>query len=116
MSNKFLYWSPRILSVLFIIFLSIFALDVFGEYHGLALFQALFVHLLIPLILLLAVVLAWKWELIGAIVFIIFAIGYVLTMGFNRPWSWYVLVSGPSVIIGILFLLNWIQKIKKNNL
>jgi len=113
MSKKFLYWSPRLLSVLFIIFLSIFSLDVFGEYHGLVLLQALFMHLIIPLILLLAIILAWKWELIGAIIFVAFAIGYVLIAGFNRPWSWYVLISGPAVIIGILFLLNWIKKIRK---
>ncbi len=31
MNKKFLYWLPRILGILFAIFISIFALDAFGE-------------------------------------------------------------------------------------
>jgi len=113
MKNKFLHWSPRVLSLLFIAFLSIFALDVFSEYHGLAVLPALFMHLLIPLILLIAIIAAWKWDIVGAIVFFIFALYYVWMVGLDRHWSWYVSISGPAVIIGGLFLLNWLQKKKE---
>lgn len=112
MINKFLHWSPRILSILFLIFLSLFTLDVFGEYQGLAILPALFMHLLIPLILLVVTVLAWKKDLIGVVVFFAFAIYYVYIIGFNRDWSLYASISGPAIIIGILFLLNWFKKRK----
>jgi len=113
--QKFLYWIPRILSVLFILFLSLFALDVFSEYQGLAALPALAMHLLPSLILLIAVIAAWKWDLVGVIVFLAFALGYVWLAGLSRPWSWYVSISGPAAVTGILFLLSWIQK-RSNNL
>ncbi len=112
MKNKFLYWSPRILSILFVMFLSVFALDVFSEYQGWAVLPALFMHLLIPLALLIAVIAAWKWDLVGAVVFILFALYYVWTVGLHRDWSVYAVISGPAIVTGILFLLNWLQKRK----
>jgi hypothetical protein len=110
MKNKFLYWSPRILSLLFVAFLSVFALDVFGQYQGLALWLALAVHLWLPIGLLIVVIAAWKWDLVGAIVFFAFALYYVWIVGLGRDWSWYASISLPAAIIGILFLLNWLYK------
>jgi len=112
MTNKFLHWSPRLLSLLFLIFLSLFALDVFNEYQGLAALPALLTHLLLPFVLLLAIIAAWKWDLVGAITFLAFAIYYVIMVGFGRHWSWYVSISGPALVIGILFLLSWIKNKK----
>lgn len=112
MAKKFLHWTPRLLSILFLVFLSLFALDVFSEYQGLAALPALLAHLLWPLILLLAVIAAWKWDLIGAFVFLAFAIFYVIMVGFDRPWSWYASISGPAALVGILFLWNWFQNRK----
>ena len=113
--KKVLYWLPRILSIGFILFLSLFALDVFREYSGWKIIPALFIHLLPSLILLVLIIIAWKHDLVGVAVFFIAAISYVLIAGFHRHWSWYASISGPSVIIGILFLISWFQtrKLKK---
>ncbi len=108
MQNKFLHLAPRILSVAFIIFLSLFALDVFGEYRGFELAIALFMHLIPSFVLALVVVLAWKHDLVGAIVFIFAAVFYVWAAGFGRPWSWYAFISGPAFLVSILFFLNWL--------
>lgn len=108
--DVFLYWAPRVLSLLFIAFLSLFALDVFGEYKGLAIIPALFVHLLPSLVLLVATVAAWKYDFLGTITFLGFAIWYVWMVGFDRPWSWYVSISGPAAIAAILFFLNWVKR------
>lgn len=116
MKNKFLYWSPRILSLLFIILLSLFALDVLSEYQGLAILPALLMHLLMPIALLVAIIAAWRWELIGALTFFAFALYYVFLVGFNRDWSWYATISGPAVIIGFLFFLSWLKKKRENRL
>jgi len=114
MRNKFLYWSPRILSILFVLFLSLFALDVFNEYQGTMILPALFLHLLIPMIVLATAMLAWKWELIGVIAFLFFGFYYIWSIGLNEHWSLYALMSGPAIVTGILFLLSWLQKRNKN--
>ena len=113
MLKKFLYWTPRILSVLFVGFLCLFSLDVFDEYQGLATLFALFMHLLIPLVVLIATIVAWKKDLVGTVVFFFFAVYYVYMVGLNRHWSWYVSISGPALLIGILYLLNWLYNKKQ---
>ncbi|MFA4998665.1 MAG: hypothetical protein WC514_01465 [Candidatus Paceibacterota bacterium] len=110
--RRIIYWSPRILSIAFILFLSLFSLDVLTEYTGWDLALALFMHLLPLLVLLGIIIISWKYDLVGAIVFSGFGIFYVFAAGFNRPWSWYAFISGPAIIVGILFLLSWIQKRK----
>lgn len=110
MLKKFLYWSPRIISILFILFLSVFSLDVFSEYQGWKAIGAFLIHLTIPIVLLLAIVAAWKWDLVGAVVFFGFAIWYVWTVGLDGHWSWYLSISGPAALVGLLYLLSWFQK------
>lgn len=108
--RKIIHWLPRILSMAFVLFLSLFALDVFGEYTGWELVLALFMHLLPSLVLLGVIVISWKHDLAGAVVFFGFAVFYVFAVGFDRPWSWYAGISCPAAIVGILFLFNWFQK------
>lgn len=104
-----LYWLPRILALLFVGFLSLFALDVFNEYQGVAIIAPLLIHLIPAGVLLLVVALSWKHEIIGTITFGGFAIFYVYTAGLDRHWSWYVAISLPAAVIGILFFLSWIE-------
>jgi cell division protein FtsW (lipid II flippase) len=54
--------------------------------------------------------LAWKRDLAGTVIFFCFAIYYVYMVGLNRHWSWYLSISGPAVVIGVLFLLNYLRK------
>ena len=107
--QKIIYWLPRLLSLGFVIFLSLFALDVFGEKSGWAVALALVMHLLPSLGLLIVIIIAWKYELVGAIVFFAFAIFYILMVGSGRPFSWYAFISIPSAIVGILYFLSWRQ-------
>lgn len=112
MKNKFLYWTPRILAILFVVFLCFFSLDAFGEFNGWKSVLAVVIHLAIPTVVLLAVIIAWKKDLLGAIIFCFFAIYYVYMVGPNRHWSWYALISGPALLVAVLYLLNWIQEKK----
>jgi len=113
---KLLYWSPRLLSLLFVGFLSLFALDVFGEYEGWSLILALFMHLLPSLALLVVIIIAWRYDLVGAAAFLAFAAWYVWTVGFDRPWSWYAAVAGPAIIVGALYSLNWMRTRNNQNI
>jgi hypothetical protein len=111
-TKKIFYWSPRILSIVFILFLALFALDVFREYSGWKIIPALFMHLLPSLVLFIFIIIAWKYDLIGTAVFLFVAVSYVAMVGTHHHWSWYASISGPSVIIGILYFISWLQRRK----
>ena len=108
--EKLFYWLPRILSICFVLFISIFALDVFSEYSGFAIILPLFIHLIPSFILLVVAIIAWRYALVGTIIFLGFAIFYVWDVGFTRPLSWYVAIVLPASIVGVLYLISWINK------
>ncbi|MBU6447978.1 hypothetical protein KGQ24_04040 [Patescibacteria group bacterium] len=116
MKNKIIYWLPRIFNIAYVIFLSIFALDVFGQYSGQELLLALFMHLLPALILLALTIIAWKRELFGVILFIVVGVGYILLAGFDKPWSWYAFISGPAFLLAALYFAGWRNKRRNINL
>lgn len=120
--NKFVYWAPRILTILFILFLAMFSLDIFeGNYGFWGTIVGLFMHNIPVMILLIALIISWKHELVGVIVFILFGILYTartLIVGLiNQPFKWYMLsysliIAGPAFLIGILFLIGWLKNKK----
>jgi hypothetical protein len=78
-------------------------------------------HNIPVIILIIIIVFAWKWELIGAIVFSLAGLLYMgLTIAnmFNGdlPWylalSWSLTLSGPAFVIAFLYFLNWKKKKK----
>ncbi|MCD4752967.1 MAG: hypothetical protein K8R40_07845 [Anaerolineaceae bacterium] len=113
-----LYWCPRVLSILFAAFITLFALDVFGEDYAFGeLLVALFMHLVPTFLIIIAIIIGWKREWIGAILFIGLAIFYVGMTAFRMHWTVYLVIPLPLLIIGILYLLSWEQKKKyKQNL
>jgi hypothetical protein len=115
--NKFVYWIPRILSILLIIFLSLFSLDVFGNNYGFwGTMLALFMHNIPSIALLIILVISWKHEIVGAIAFFLAGLSYIALLPMNGfQWyelAWAIQISGPAFIIGILFLIGWMQKKK----
>ena len=102
-TKRILFWTPRITSILFAIFLSLFALDVFSEGYGFReTILALLIHLIPTYIFLIALAIAWHWERVGAIFFVALALLYLLSSGGG---SW--VISGSLFLIGLLFLLDW---------
>ncbi|MFH1192720.1 MAG: hypothetical protein V1656_00135 [Candidatus Jorgensenbacteria bacterium] len=116
MPHKFLHWAPRILSLLFVGFISLFALDTFDTYSGWAAVLPFLMHLIPSFVLLAVIIVAWKYDLVGAVLFLVSAALYVGVAGLYRPRSWYLLISGPAALVGILFLLNWFGKRKSQPL
>ena len=112
--ERVLYWTPRIASLLFVAFVSVFALDVFGEYRGMELAIALFMHLVPSLVLLAATLVAWRYDLFGAAAFIGFAFWYIWWAGFDRPWNWYASIAAPAALVGFLYALHWFLARGKN--
>jgi predicted neutral ceramidase superfamily lipid hydrolase len=115
--SKFVYWTPRILSIMFILFLALFSLDIFDmklNFWGTVV--GLFMHNIPSLILLAVLLISWKYEIVGGIVFILAGLAYIILTLVRVPWymaiSWSMTIAGPAFLIGILFLVNWYKKRK----
>ena len=109
--KRFLFWSPRILCLLFAAFISIFALDVFDSHHGFwQTALALGMHLIPTFVLLAALALCWRWEWIGAILFPALGVLHLVVMWGRFPWFTYAMIDGPLLLLGVLFLLNWRER------
>ncbi|MBM4167746.1 MAG: hypothetical protein FJ215_01105 [Ignavibacteria bacterium] len=106
--KRLLYWSPRILSILFAAFISLFALDVFAEGSGFwETVLALLIHLIPTFIIVAILTLSWKREWIGGILFLALGILYIVFSWGKFPWTTYVAKAGPLVLTGLLFLVGW---------
>jgi hypothetical protein len=77
--NRLLLWAPRILCILFAVFVSLFALDVFGEGYGFwETVLAPLMHLIPTIIVVFMLLIAWRWEWIGGILFIALGMLYII--------------------------------------
>jgi len=109
--KRVLFWTPRVLCILFAIFLSLFALDVFSEGYGFwATIFTLLIHLVPVYIVIIVLIIAWRWEWVGAILFIALAVFYVVLFWGRFPLDVYLSISGPLALVGVLFLFNWIYR------
>jgi hypothetical protein len=107
MISKILYWIPRILTIVSILFMTMFSFDVFGgnESFGMKMLGFL-MHNIPVLIMIVVLIIAWKWELAGGILFIVASIsGTVFFHSFSgNPGS--LIVIAPFFLTGILFILH----------
>ena len=105
--KKVLLWTPRVLTIAFAIFLSLFAFDVFSEGYGFGeTVLALLIHLIPTGLVIAALVVGWRWPRLGGMFFIILAIAYVVMSRFEIPAV--LIIAGPVLVIGILFLVSGI--------
>jgi hypothetical protein len=108
-AKRVLFWAPRVLTVAFAMFLALFALDVFGEgYTGWRLLLALVMHLKWPAMVAAVLVLAWRWEWVGTLLFAGLGMHY-LRHNLRHP-NWILVISGPLFLIAALFLINWLNR------
>ena len=110
-ANRLLLWTPRVLAILFAAFISIFALDVFGAgYTFWETIVALTMHMVPTAVVLLALVIGWRWQWIGGILFLALGLVYILVFREGDLIA-YLLISGPLFLVGALFLISaWVQK------
>ncbi len=127
-SINVLHWMPRIICILAILFISLFALDSFGP--NLTVWQqigAFLIHLIPTFVLIALLIVAWKWEYIGGIIFIIIGLGlspFIFKHNYNMNHSVgmslgiILMVTFPLVVVGILFIMSYFMKknlLKTNN-
>jgi thiol:disulfide interchange protein len=114
--SAFVYWAPRVLSIMFIAFLALFSLDVITPESSLKeIIVGLIMHNIPVFIMIIVLVIAWKHEIVGAIAFLLAGVIYVVfTTRSGLDWrialSWSMTIAGPAFLIGGLFLVNWLRK------
>ncbi len=122
-SHKILYWIPRILCILAILFVSLFALDAFEP--GLTFWQQIggfLIHLIPSFVLLILLIVSWKWELVGGIIFTILGAGFTPFIFIhnyqmnNSVWmsvGIIMAITFPFILAGVLFILSHALKKKE---
>ena len=119
-----IHWLPRIICILAILFVSMFALDSFApELTFLQQLGAFMMHLIPSFVLLAFLLVAWKWELIGGIIFTLIGVGlspFIFLLNHNRNHfsigasiGVVLAINLPFVIVGILFITSHFLKKKK---
>jgi hypothetical protein len=108
---------------MFLCFLAVFSLDMISP--GLSFWQiaaGLFIHNIPVFILLIILLISWKREIVGGIVFIIVGIFFTVRMlatmimnQFELEGLFQFIIAGPAFLIGILFIINWLKKRNNQN-
>jgi len=111
---------PRILSILFILFLALFSLDVFSpDYTIQEMMLAFFMHNIPVLILSILLIIAWKYEIVGTIVFSLAGLlylGLIANQAISGNFEWFMIgwvlnISGPAFLVAYLFYLSKKRKL-----
>ena len=110
-------WIPKILALVFIVFLSLFALDVFLiEATFFQKLLGLLVHLIPSFILIIALTISWEKPIIGGIIFMVLAVVFSIFFGiYPIDLSKFLIIPFPLILIGILFVVFGIYARKYNN-
>lgn len=109
-----LHWAPRILGILLIVFVSLFAFDIFEQgYDFWQTIAALLAHLIPSFILILVLIIAWKKEMPGGAVYIV--LGLILAAVDRDKIVYSLPILLPIFLIGILFLFSGGRKRKYDN-
>ena len=100
-------WTPCIVGGLFALFINLFALNIFDVKLGFwGTIAGLFMYLILSILLATTIALAWLGMDRG-LIFAGWSVFYLATArGFH--WSVYMIIAGIPLVIGILFLLDWI--------
>jgi hypothetical protein len=105
MKTDKLIWIPRVLAMIFIVFLSFFALDAFsGDASFIKKLGGFFVHLIPAFILVLTLLISWKKPLIGGSIFILVSIAFAFFFRTYRSVPTLLGITFPVALVGILFI------------
>jgi hypothetical protein len=106
-TGRILFWTPRALAILVILFTSLFALDVFTEDARLVdILVGLVIHLIPQFLMLIALIMSWKRPRAGSIAFIL--LGLLAVAFFSQPLNSpaHLIITLPMFVIGGLLALE----------
>jgi len=103
----FLLWFTRILAILAILFVLMFSMDAFsGDEPFNRKLSGFLVHSIPALILICALIVAWKYEIAGGAIFIIIAIALGIYWGSFKGNPGSLLILAPFILTGLLFITH----------
>jgi len=120
--KNLIFWLPRVLCILAIAFISIFALDAFRSH--LTFWQQLrnfIIHMIPSFILIAILVIAWKREITGGIIFVtlglilsplVFIHNYRMNDSIGMSLLIIAVITIPLIVVGLLFIFG--GRIKKH--
>ncbi len=121
--KKLLLWAPRVLGILFTLFLMMFSLDVFElEASFWELVGGFLIHSIPAFILAAIVAIAWKRPIIGAVGFLLADGFYIIWMiivaiqndhPFGQALNWTWPLAGPAFLVVVLYYLSWVDSRKR---
>jgi len=101
-------WTPRVVAALFAAFLAVFALDAFAESRGLwETLAALAMHLVPSAVVVLVLLASWRRAWIGASLFPLLGLAYVIVAWGRFDWTAYAAISGPLFLLGAMYAAAW---------
>jgi hypothetical protein len=104
-TSNLTYWLPRVLALLYIGFLALFALDVFVPGQSFIYYLTeLFIHLIPNLILGIILYIAWKNEKVGGI---LFSLSFLTCLWL---FGWQIILFSPLLLVGSLFFYNALKR------
>ena len=122
-SKDFFFWLPRLICIAAILFISIFAFDSFAP--GLTIWQQIggfLIHLIPNYVLIALLIVAWKWEYVGGLLYVIIGLGFsvwIFQINFTRNQFTLgqslfnaAIIAFPFVLAGILFIVSHNRKKK----
>jgi hypothetical protein len=105
--NKW-HLAATILGILYAVALLVFAADVFNHEQNIAqTFYDILLHLLPTAVILLIVFVAYNRPLIGAIIYLVLGLMYIITGWARMHWSAHVLIAGPLLLLSALYITAW---------
>ncbi len=105
--NKW-HLTATILGVLYAVALLIFAADVFNHEQNIAqTFYDILLHLLPTAVVFIIVVVAYNRPLIGAIIYLVLGLMYIITGWASMHWTAHVLIAGPLLLLSALYITAW---------
>ena len=110
---RLLHWTPRVLAILFIAFVSMFSLDVFGVgYSPWETLVAFTMHNIPSLVLIILVALAWRWPWVGSLGFLAFAAWFFAMNGFTWVGDWIglLLFGLTPCLVATLYAADWLVR------
>ena len=110
-------WVARILCILAIAFISLFAVDVFTEGASFSLGQkivAFLMHMIPSFVLIIALIIAWKHELVGGILIALIGLATAVFISTRRGMPFdrrslqtVATINVPFIIVGVLFISSY---------
>jgi len=114
MANKVLYWTPRLLGILAICFVVLFSLDCFeGKFSLKEQLTCFLMHNIPAFILVFILIIAWKMEFAGGLLFLVISLGIAITFMIKNNY-YGLLVLVPFMVTGALFLVHHYMNQKKD--